>query len=61
MELRLLGAIRFRLQRLHPEQMAIAHLLVYRDTVDEHWVDQTEPRWTPSESATGKPPDFPGY
>jgi len=29
-----------RLLRLNPEETATVHLLMYRDTVDEHWVEQ---------------------
>ena len=29
-----------RLLRLNPDQTATVHLLMYQDTVDEHWVDQ---------------------
>ena len=37
-----------RLLRLNPDQTATVHLLVYQDTVDEHWVEQALAAYDPA-------------
>jgi superfamily II DNA or RNA helicase len=37
-----------RLLRLNPDQTATMHLLVYQDTVDEHWVEQALAAFDPT-------------
>ena len=37
-----------RLLRLNPEQTATVHLLLYQDTVDEHWVAQALAAFDPT-------------
>lgn len=37
-----------RLLRLNPDETATVHLLLYQDTVDEHWVDQALAAFDPA-------------
>ena len=37
-----------RLLRLNPDQTATVHLLMYQETVDEHWVDQALAAFDPA-------------
>ncbi|WP_158010759.1 hypothetical protein [Hymenobacter lapidarius] len=34
--------------RLNPDQTATVHLLMYQDTVDEHWFDQALAAFNPT-------------
>ena len=50
-----------RLLRLNPEETATVHLLMYRDTVDEHWVEQALAAFDPVKiSYVEVPHDFLG-
>ena len=37
-----------RLLRLNPDQTATVHLLMYQNTVDEHWVEQALAAFDPA-------------
>jgi len=51
-----------RLLRLNPDQTATVHLLMYQDTVDEHWVDQALAVFDPEKTSYVEAPrDFFGY